>query len=533
MPYYRRPEQPSFVSTVTVGLFCRKGPSRIRDDGDIAQILPRERDRLLKQILILLALVVGWIALAPLQATTATETTRPNILFAIADDWGWPHAGAYGDPVVKTPTFDRLAREGILFHHAYVSSPSCTPSRGAILTGQWHWRLEGAGNLWSVFPDKFATYPEILAESGYFVGVSGKGWGPGRPETAGRPLEGKRYHGFQQFLSQRPQDKPFCYWLGTGDPHRPYKVGSGKASGMDLSKIRLPACFPDSPEVRGDVADYYFEVQRFDKLVGDAMKSLEAIGELDKTLVVMTGDHGMPFPRGKSNLYDSGTRVPLAIRWPDGVKATGEFNDFVSLTDLAPTFLQAASVPVPKDMTGHSLMDILTSDKSRQSDVDRDYVLFGKERHVPGQEKPDMGGYPCRGIRTHNFLYIRNFRPDRWPNGTPHHERAAVANAWLADCDNGPTKSYMVENRNLDTTHAKLYDAAFGKRPAEELYDLDKDPDQLDNVASRADYAQVKRDLSVKLTSELKATGDPRIVGGIDFDSYEYLGGGPKFPGKK
>ena len=184
---------------------------------------------------------------------------RPNILFAFADDWGWPHAGVYGDPVVKTPTFDRLAKEGALFHNAYVSSPSCTPSRGALLTGQYHWRLEGAGNLWSVFPDKFATYPELLAKAGYVTGVSSKGWGPGRPETGGRQLVGPRFKGFNAFLKRRPKDKPFCYWLGTSDPHRGYVKGSGKKSGMDLSKIKLFAHFPDSLEVRGDVADYYLE----------------------------------------------------------------------------------------------------------------------------------------------------------------------------------------------------------------------------------------------------------------------------------
>ena len=149
------------------------------------------------------ALGLAWFAssLALAAGGESRPVTRPNILMAIADDWGWPHAGAYGDPVVKTPTFDRLAREGVLFHHAYVSSPSCTPCRGALLTGQWHWRLEGAGNLWSVFPDKFATYPERLVKAGYEVGVTGKGWGPGRAETPGRRLEGNRYRSFQEFLA--------------------------------------------------------------------------------------------------------------------------------------------------------------------------------------------------------------------------------------------------------------------------------------------------------------------------------------------
>jgi arylsulfatase A-like enzyme len=465
-------------------------------------------------------------------ADDADQAKRPNILFAIADDWGWPHAGAYGDPVVKTPTFDRLAREGALFNHAYISSPSCTPSRGALLTGQFHWRLEGAANLHSVFPDKFATYPELLQKAGYFVGASGKAWGPGRTATKGRPIAGKPYKSFQQFLAERPADKPFCYWLGSGDPHRPYKVGSGKASGMDLSKIKLPACFPDSPETRGDVADYYWEVQRFDGLIGGAVEALEKAGLLDNTIVLMTGDHGMPFPRCKSNLYDTGSRVPLAVRWPGGLKAGRTIDEFVSLTDLAPTYLELASVEIPADMTGRSLVSLLEGKDSAAGQSGRDHVLFGKERHVPSQEAPDMGGYPSRAIRTHDFLYIRNYEPDRWPNGTPNYQQAAIRNAWYADTDNGLTKTYMVHNRDKDATHRKLYDLSFAKRPAEELYDLSKDPDQLNNVAGDAQYAKALNELSTQLTRELKASGDPRELGGGEgFDAFPYLGGAPKYPG--
>ncbi|MBN2474560.1 MAG: sulfatase [Pirellulales bacterium] len=462
----------------------------------------------------------------------AAEASRPNIVFAIADDWGWPHAGAYGDAVVKTPTFDRLAREGALFHHAYVSSPSCTPSRGAALTGQWHWRLEGAGNLWSVFPDKFATYPELLRAAGYQVGVSGKGWGPGRTETPGRELAGKRFGSFQAFLSQRQKDKPFCFWLGSSDPHRPYQKGSGAAAGMDLDRVHLFDCFPDCKEVRGDVADYYFEVQRFDRLVGAALASLEAIGELGNTLVLMTGDNGMPFPRCKSNIYDTGTRMPLAVRWPGHVKAGRTVDDFVSFTDFAPTLLEVAGVEPHPRMTGRSLVGVFRSKKSGRVDPARDFVLTGKERHCPAQEAPDMGGYPCRAIRTHEYLYIRNFRPDRWPAGTPDYRKAAWSGAWYADCDNSPTKTYMIDNRQKDEKHKRLYELAFGKRPAEELYDLAKDPQQLDNVAADSQYAEVRRKLAERLTAQLEATGDPRVVGGgEEFDLYPYLGGAPKYPG--
>ncbi len=482
------------------------------------------------------ALLAAAFPAAAADAADAPATRRPNLLLAIADDWGFPHAGAYGDAVVKTPAFDRLAREGVLFTNAYTSSPSCTPSRGALLTGQWHWRLRGAANLWSIFPDAFAAYPEILAKAGYVVGSTGKAWGPGRTETPGRALAGAQHKSFQDFLSRRAKDAPFCFWLGSGDPHRPYVEGSGAAAGIPLDRIAPPACFPDSPEVRGDIADYYFEVQRFDDLVGRALASLEAAGELDKTLVVVTSDNGMPFPRCKSAIYDTGVRMPLAIRWPAGSKGGRRIDDFVSLTDIAPTFLAAAGLAPPADMTGRSLLPLLRAEGAGRIDPGRDFVLFGKERHVPSQERPDMGGYPCRAIRTHEFLYIRNFTPERWPSGTPNHERASFPRSWYADCDNGPTKAYMIEQRDKDAAHRRLYDLAFAKRPAEELYDLRTDPAQRANIAADPARAEIRTALAARLTELLRASGDPRVVGGAEvFESHPYLGGGVPYeePRKK
>ncbi len=494
----------------------------------------------------LLCLAVAFTSLPTLHAAPEIAAKpRPNILFCIADDWG-RHAGAYGDPVVKTPTFDRLAREGVLFNHAYVSSPSCTPSRGAILTGQYHWRLEAGANLWCIFPDKFASYPELLAKHGYEVGTHGKAWGPGRTETANRPIAGERYKSFDEFLSQReratPANKaneengagkqPFCFWLGSSDPHRDYVLDSGAKSGMALDKIKLPACFPDNATTRGDVADYFFEVQRFDKLVGEAVAALEKAGELENTIIVVTSDHGMPFPRGKGNLYDTGVRVPLAIRWGQGIPKPGRtVDDFVSLCDLAPTFLELAAVPAPRDMTGRSLAIVLTSGLAGQVDAGRLQVYFGKERHVPCQETPDLGGYPCRGLRTHDYLYIRNFSPERWPNGTPDWRNATIRGIWLGDCDNGPTKTYLVEHRERSDEDRRLYELSFGKRPAEELYDLQRDPEQLVNVAADAGYAEVQKRMAEQLTSELKATGDLRILGrGEEYERNPYLGQGPRHP---
>jgi arylsulfatase A-like enzyme len=241
----------------------------------------------------------------------------------------------------------------------------------------------------------------------------------------------------------------------------------------------------------------------------------------------------MPFPRCKANLYDCGVRVPLAVRWPGRFAAGRRLDAFVSLTDLAPTFLELAGVEAPRGITGRSLVPLLGSERPAAQEVAaRDHVLCGKERHVPGQEKPDVGGTPMRSVRTRDFLYIRNFRPDCWPAGTPDAEKAVIEGRWLADCDNGPTKLFLVEHRDDDAAHRRLYDLAFAKRPAEELYDLRKDPGQMANVAGDKAYADVKERLAARLLAELEATGDPRVVGGAErLEAYPYYGGSPMKPG--
>lgn len=453
---------------------------------------------------------------------------RPNVLFCLADDWSWPHAGIAGDKVVKTPSFDRVAREGVLFRNAFVTAPSCTPSRGSIVTGQWHWRLEEGGDLWGTLPVKFAVYPDLLENAGYHVGFTRKGWGPGQFQPGGRTRNpaGPSYKDFTAFLAARPKSAPFCFWFGSNDPHRPYEWQSGVASGMRLEDVQVPACLPDCETVRKDLCDYYFEVQRFDREVGAILRMLEEKGELDNTLVVMSGDNGLPFPRCKSNLYDGGTSVPLAIRWPVQVKGGRIVEDFVSLQDLAPTFLEAAGLKPLGEMTGRSLLGILTSDKSGRIDPARDHVLTGKERHA-WVRKGGLG-YPCRAIRTHEYLYIRNFQPERWPAGDPTGGGEPYHPNWTyGDIDDSPTKTYLIEHPD-DPSVKRLFELAVAKRPTEELYDLRKDPNQLDNVAPDPSYAKVKEALAARLTAELKATNDPRAVGNGDaFDTYPYYSGQP------
>ncbi|MEM1447569.1 MAG: sulfatase [Planctomycetota bacterium] len=474
---------------------------------------------------LLLAAAIAPAAPRAQEATTErgeSDERRPNIVLAIADDWGWPHAGAYGDPAIRTPAFDAVAAAGVLFESAFVSSPSCTPSRGAIVTGQHFFRLGAGANLWCHWPEgRFAEYPALLGEAGYHVGTWRKAWGPGKGSPAG-----KRYKNVDAFFEARPDGEPFCLWFGASDPHRGYDAGSGARSGIDVDAVHLFPHFPDAQEVRSDVADYGFEVQRFDRDVGALVERLRAMGELDNTLFVVTGDHGMPFPRCKGNVYDAGARVPLAVSWPARVPAGRRVTDLVSLTDLAPTFLDAAGVTVPAEMTGRSLLATLTSDRDGRVETYRDHVLVGRERHVPCQEAPEREGYPVRALRTDDFLLIENLRPERWPAGTPDHERCASKGSWLGDCDNGPTKLYLWEHREEPDVRP-LYALCFAKRPAVELYDLRRDPGQVTDVAAEAEYRDTVAKLRRRLASMLGRAGDPRALGrGQVLEGHEYLGGG-------
>jgi N-sulfoglucosamine sulfohydrolase len=440
---------------------------------------------------------------------------RPNILFCLGDDWGWPHAGALGDKVVRTPVFDRVAREGVLFPQTRCASPSCTPSRGSILTGQMFYRLEEGGNLWSTLPKKFQVYPDMLEAAGYHVGLMRKGWGPGDFKSPGWPRNpaGPGYKSFEAFHASIPDSKPFCFWFGSNDPHRTYEQGAAAAAGLKPDNVFVPPFLPDVPEVRADILDYYFECERCDRNFGEMIALVEKAGKLENTLIVMTGDNGWPFPRGKTNLYDYGVRQPMAVRWPARVKGGRTVDDFLSLPDLAPTFLEAAGLKPLPEMTARSFLDILVSEKSGRVDPVRDRVVVGRERHHGGA-RPGCLGYPMRAMRTSDYLYIRNFIPDRWPAGDP---------PGYADCDNGPTKTYMIDRRE-DPKVAPLYELSFGNRPAEELYDCRTDPHQMKNVARDAPYADAKKKIAADLEKYLADAKDPRIIGGAKFDEYPYTG---------
>ncbi len=456
---------------------------------------------------------------------SAARNDRPNILLCIADDWAFGHAGVYGDKVVQTPTFDRVARQGVLFTHAFSAAPSCTPSRAAILTGQAPHRLEEGGNLWGFLPKKFPVYPELLEAAGYVAGFTRKGWGPGDFKAGGRARNpaGASFKNFAEFLKTVPADRPFCFWFGSTDPHRPYEKGSGLKAGMNPKDVVAPPFWPDTPEVRSDILDYYFEVQRFDREVGEVLSQLESAGKAENTLVVITADNGWPFPRAKANLYDAGTRQALAVRWPARIKPGRTTDDFINLADLAPTFLEAAGLKPRPEMTGRSILGLATgAGKPGQ----RDKVFVERERHA-NVRRGDLS-YPARAVRTREFLYIRNLRPDRWPAGDPEIYHSVGP---FGDCDDSPTKRFILAHRN-EKEYETYFRLCFDKRPAEELYDLRRDPHQLNNVAGQTSYAAAKQKLRETLERWMKDTGDPRATSDDDrWDKYPYFGGPAKEKG--
>ena len=479
----------------------------------------------------------SFLFLAMLSALThaADEPAKkPNILFCIADDWSWPHASAYGCTFVKTPNFDRVAREGILFQNCFTSNPKCSPSRACLITGMHTWQLEEACDHHGVFPAKFKGYPDMLEQqAGYLVGFTGKPWAPGdfkeggwtrnpvgdafnkfslKPPTTGI---GKLDYtkNFEDFLATRKPGQPFCFWYGGHEPHRPYELGSGVRAGKKLSDVQVPDFLPDAEEVRSDLLDYALEVEWFDKHLGQMLDILQKSGELDNTIVIVTADNGMPFPRVKGNPYEMGHHLPLAIRWGEKVKPGRVVTDFIGFPDFAPTYLALIGAPPHPQMTGRSFLDVLLSDKSGRVDPTRNFVVTGREREDVG--RPGNVGYPVRTVRTDDFIYLRNFKPERWPAVDPESN--------YADIDDSPTKTYILEQQKKG--ELKYYNLAMGMRPAEELYRVGTDPGCVTNVANDPAYAETKKMLAEKLEKFLRDQRDPRILGGGDaFDHYEYKG---------
>lgn len=500
-----------------------------------------------------------WLFAAPIVAQN-----RPNILFAISDDQSFPHASAYGCKWIKTPGFDRVAKSGVLFTNAFAPTPGCSPTRACILTGRHAWQNREAGTHASSFPADLPVFTELLASNGYHVGATGKGWAPGNFRASGRKQNpaGKSWRehkakppyagmsnndyaaNFADFLENKPTEAPFCFWFGASEPHRSFEKIKDPGS-ADINTISVPPYLPDVREVRADLRAYAREVEWFDRHIERMLEQLQQRGELKSTIVIVTSDNGMSFPRAKANVYEDGIHMPLAISWPAQVPPERTSKDLVSLIDIAPTILEAAGVSVPDTVSGTSLVSLLKSEESGIIEPQRSAVFAARERH--SSVRYHSLGYPQRAIRTHRYLYIRNNKPERWPAGAAqklgsanYPSREDLVKRTLGpmhggyhDIDACPTLTLMV-NRREEPTFARALELAVNHRPAEELFDIENDPACMTNLAGTSAIADTQRELSKRLTAKLKETGDPREHGNGDvFETYPRYSGIRIFPEPK
>jgi len=412
---------------------------------------------------------------------------------------------------------------------------------------------------------KYQSFPELLAEQGYFTGYTGKGWGPGNFKVDGRKenpagpafsskknkppysgISGTDYaENFAEFLRHRQKGQPFCFWYGAHEPHRGFEKGSGLKSGKKLVDVDVPAFLPDTPEVRSDILDYYTEIEWFDTHLARIVKQLEDAGELENTLIIVTSDNGMAFPRAKANCYEYGIHMPLAIRWGKRVPGGRTVKDLVGFVDLTATILEASEVDVTeaefqqpeRRLAGRSILGLLERAESGVLDPSRKAVFSARERH--SSSRYHNLAYPIRSMRTQKYLYIRNFRPERLPAGPPQiivtkngETSLSSINSGFPDIDGCPTLQHLIDLRD-DPTYGNFLKLATDHRPAVEVYDIKVDPACLRNLALEPSFRGKATVLDDQFELYLKESGDPRVVnpdGGDVFETYRRYSPIRKFP---
>jgi len=488
------------------------------------------------------------------------EASRPNILIAISDDQSFAHTSFAGCKFVSTPGFDRVARSGIYFTNCFAGSPGSAPSRSSLVTGRYHWQNEQSGQHASSWMKKYVPFADVLKADGYHTGFTGKGVGPFQyardgqdsmwrienaagesynsyqykkgassdERTAGGIGGSNYFANFRDFMQKRKADQPFYFWYGATEPHRAYEKDSWKRNNKNPDLVDVPDFFPDHEEIRGDMLDYAVEIEWFDLHLTRILNYLDSVGELENTIVIVTGDNGMPFPRAKANAFEYGVHVPLAISYPKGFPGKRIVNDPVSFADFAPTILEITNTK-PEGMMpifGRSIANILKSKKSGIVDETKKYVFAGRERH--SSSRWNNLGYPMRAIRSEKYLLVWNMRPDLWPAGDPQaldkesgelrpmygiDEKGVHHSDWaFTDVDASPSKSFLIENHS-DEKIRYYFDLAYSKRAEYELFDIQEDPFCIKNLCGNSEYSAIETEMKEELLEELKRSGDPRVVG--------------------
>ncbi len=476
-------------------------------------------------------------------AVGSQTSKRPNILIAISDDHSWKHTSVQGSPFVETPNLDSIANAGFRFTNAYSASPGCSPSRAGLLTGQHHWMIGAAGTHGSSFSVQYETFVDLLEAAGYKVGFTGKGWGPGDWLAGGRnknpagveyndlKLKVKPQKGisdtdysrnFEQFMKERRSDEPFYFWYGAHEPHLKYaELGHSEE---ELASVEVPGFLPNTEASREMLLDYADEINHFDSHLGKIIASLEAAGELDNTLIIVTADNGMPMPRAKSNGYDYGIHVPLSIQWGKGGKKAKVIKGPVGFVDLSATVIEAAGLEVPGQFVGQSLMGLLNGDIDKL-DYDR-AVYSGRERH--SSSRYQNLSYPQRMMRSGDFLIIWSARPELDPAGQARNivdgELSPPHSAYF-DIDDSMIKRELLAKRD-DPYIGRFFHLAVDKRPEWQFFNVKEDPESLNDLANDPDHAEIFTKYKKQLTDMLVETGDPRVSGyGHVWEDYPRLKG--------
>ncbi|QDU61653.1 Arylsulfatase [Planctomycetes bacterium Pan216] len=425
-------------------------------------------------VLLLLACVVP----------TSEPTERPNFVLFIADDQAWNDSGAYGNSKIRTPTTDRLAREGMRFTNAFLTCSSCSPSRMSILTGRYP-HATGAEELHKMLPKDQLCFSDVLREGGYDVAMIGKVHPKGAYDDHFDSVEKDVWH-WKPTFDRLTKDKPFFLWIAFNDPHRPYQEGT-ISNPHQPSEVVVPPFLPDTEATRGDLALYYDEVARLDRLMGEMLAELDRKGLAENTLVLYISDNGRPFPRCKTTLFDSGIKTPFIVRWPKVVEPGTTCDALASTVDIAPTFVQLAGLSEPPSFQGVSFAPLLREPNAKI----RDYVFADHDWH-------DFEDHQ-RAVRSQRYKYIRN-------------EYTDVPLTPPADAVRSPTYQSMLELRAKGKLPAEQSQCFLQPRPRDELYDLNKDPYELRNVANDPEYASTLKGLRGRLDQYLEETGGDTSV---------------------
>lgn len=471
--------------------------------------------RVLWWVCVCITLVIG--------SAFAAVNPRPNFVILIADDMAWEDSGPYGNKAVRTPKIDRLAQQGMRFNRAFVTASSCSPSRASIMTGRYPHNTDAEQLHWPL-PREQVTFVERLKAAGYWTAAAGK-WhlGPhmknrfdavAEAGTAGFQLPAARgakramideedesgCANWLPALKARPKDKPFFLWLAALDPHRDYQPNA-IAKPHKAEDVIVPPYFPDTPEVRSDLALYYDEITRFDDHVGKVLAELDAQGVASNTLVVFMADNGRAFPRCKTTVYDSGIKTPFIVRWSAKVKAGSTCDRLISSIDIAPTILELAGIEPLKTVQGRSFAKLLDDPSAKI----RDYAFAEHNWHDYDAHK--------RAVRSERFKYIRNFDVDL-PNTPP------------ADAVRSPTFQTMRKLRDAGKLTPEQMACFTKPKPQEELYNCDNDPHELRNLADDPAHAKTLQELRDELARWQKITSDP-IPGLRNADEFDRETGEP------